>query len=425
MDTPIFVNTDPAQILAQILDSYELMTGLQCFPGTPEYSHCSAIAYQKSLTLQRVNETGLAMLADFAKGVVLDYLASPFNIKRLPAQPAICTLHFEIVPGHLQVVLPLGTRVASLDGTSIFQTIDDVTINVGVNSIEIDAECQVNGLIGNGQLTLQVTQLLDPLAYVLSVWNTNTTAGGSDAETDAELLERIKLSTSKYSVAGSRDAYIFWAKSVNPLIVDIDIATLEDYLPITSPTEWTTGQEWNVNDFATKDGIIFVCTKHIVSSTIEPILDLDHFIHPGVINIYALMLNGELPTTAINNNIAAVLNSKEIRPLSDIVNVQTPTRQNYSIAVDTWIYPTANASLIESLQYQAVLDYGVQNSQKLGIDIVCSKIEKLCLVDGVEDVTVTIVPDGESLTGRNLVISPAQVGILTGVTVTIVDTNNG
>lgn len=375
---PVFAETNPSVILTQVLKDFTDMTGKVLNPAQPEYIIASCIAYHKALTMNRINEAGKAMLVDFSTAPVLDYLAALFNITRLPAQGAVCTLGFDIVPGHMQVVIPLGTRISSTDGNVVFATDDDITVPVGTDYVEITATCETTGTAGNGYKVGDINQLQDPYAYISSVNNIDITAGGSDEESDAELRARIKLATSQYSVAGSRNAYIFWAKSADPSIIDIAVATYED----------------------------------------------DNNIPFGEVDIYALLKDAGIPTSAINNKILDILSSETIRPLTDTVVVKSPAAISYSLTVDIVKYPEAQASLTNIL-YQRLNDFGVSKKQKLGMDIIETEIEALCRIDGVYDVSVTITPDGHPLTGRNLIVNPWEVAILDIISITLTGVNNG
>lgn len=424
MTEPIFVNTDPAQILAQVLDSYEQLTGYKLNPADAEYSICSSIAYQKALVLQRINEAGKSQLLDFATGVVLDYIAAPFDIQRLPSEQASCTLRFEIIAGHLEVLLPLGTRVASSDGNAIFQTIDDVTILEGVSQVEISAICQTAGLIGNGYGISAINSLLDPYAYITSVQNIDITAGGSDEETDSNLRERVKLSTSKYSVAGSTNAYIYWSKSASPLITDVSIDVFDNYMPITSYTLWTTGMTATKGQIISYNGTFFATLSTHISTT-APYLDHVHFLATGDVFIFALMNDGEIPTQSINDGILAILNGDTIRPINDTVYVNSPTVRNFTVILSVTKYQYVNTTLLTPIIYDLVDSLLKEKRQSLGMDIVATEIEKIARVDGVYDVTCVITPATGSLTGRNLIITPSEVAKYTGITINVIGSNNG
>lgn len=427
LSTPIFVDTDPAAILSDVLSDFENLTGKTIEPAQPEYAIASAIAYHKSLTMNRINEAGKAVLVDFATAPVLDYLAAPYDIKRLQAEGAVCTLGFTIVTGHLQVTIPLGTRVSSTDGNVIFATDDDVVVPAGVDYIEVTATCQTTGSEGNGYAIGAISVIQDPYAYISAVTNTNITSGGSSAETDEELRARVKLATSKFSVAGSTNAYIYWAKTASALISDVAIATFNDFLPIEEvPVDYDPDATYNIGKFVKSGSIVAVC---IVNGTtgINPVINTTNWIKPGEVHVFSLLDDGELPTSALNERIATILSDENVRPITDVVVVKTPTDIKYSLTVNVVKYPEYVGSIITSSIYSILEAFAKSKASELGLDIVASYIESICRVDGVYDVEVTIVPTTETLTGRNLVVNEWQVAKLEtgGITINITGSNNG
>lgn len=420
---PTFAVTDPSIIMAEVVSDFEAMTGRKIYPAQPEYIICSCLAYHKSLAMARVNEAGKAVLVDFAAAPVLDYLAAMFDIQRLDASSAVCTIRFTLVDGHSQVTIPLGTRVASTDGLVIFETTEDATVIVGVNTVDILCECQTAGVIGNNYGVGAISVLQDVYAYIVSVANIDITQGGAEEESDEQLRNRVKLATSKFSVAGSTNAYIYWTKTASSLIVDVNVQTMQDFIPITSYTEWVDNTEYSYGDIVLSGGILFACIKDFTSTT-DPILDNDNWVTAGQVNIYALLKDGEIPSPSLNATIESVLTSEEIRPLTDNVMVKSAVDAEYTLTVNVVKYPDASSDL--QTQISNIIDaYGLEKKQFLGKDIIATEIEQLCRVSGVYDVTVTIVPTTGTLTGRNLAVKSFEVAKLTGKTVTITGSNNG
>src|SRR5690606_12253651 len=128
------------------------------------------------------------------------------------------------------------------------------------------------GKQGNGYELGDISIILDPQPYLFSAHNIETTAGGSDDESDDELRERIMLAPQSFSNAGSRGAYEYFARSANPGIVHVSV----------------------------------------VSFT------------PGQGNIYPLMEGGEIPDQAVLDEVFSACNSEKVRPLTDTVMVGTP-----------------------------------------------------------------------------------------------------
>ena len=424
MEAPIFVQTDPQVILAEIITDFQNLTGRTIYPAQPEYAICSCLAYHKSLTLSRVNEAGKSMLVDYATYPVLDYLAASYDIQRLEATKAVCTLRFTLVSGHLEVVLPVGSRVISTDGNAIFETIEDTTIPVGTDTVDVLAECQTSGDVGNDYGVGAISVLQDIYAYITEVGNIDITSGGASEETDVQLRERVKLATSKFSVAGSRNAYIFWAKTASPLIVDVAISTLEDYLPISSYSAWVDDTAYEKGEWVTSGGVLFCCIADFTSTT-DPILDITNWITAGDVLVYALLQDGELPSPSLNTTIEELLNAENIRPLTDNVRVLSAVDAEYDLSIDIVKYTDYDGDSLKT-QIEALINaYATEKKQRLGRDIVASEIEKICLITGVYDATVTITPTTGALTGRNLVVEASEVAKMTTLTVAITGSTNG
>lgn len=375
MNDPIFIEVKPSELLSDVVKAFESYTGKTIQQGQPEYAICSAIAYRESLMLNRLNFVGKSQLVDYATYPILDKIASLVGVSRLQESKATCTLRFNIIQGHLQVLLPLGTRVASSDGNAVFETLNDVTIPVGVNSVDVSAICKVAGKSGNGYDIGAISVIQDPYAFVTSVSNIDKTSGGSDEETDEELRERIKIAPSSFSVAGPTEGYKFWTYSANQLIKDVKILTHSD----------------------------------------------DSSIAYGEVHAYSLLEDGQIPTTAINDQILAVLNDEKIRPLTDTVKVFSPTLIEYSLKIDVVKTKEANTTITNRIN-ENVSNYVESQKLKLGADIVKNKIEALSMVDGVYDVTATIT-SSVSLVSGNLPVSSKEVAHCTGIVINITGDN--
>lgn len=363
--TPIFVEADYNDIKNAMVAWYEKETEKIVQPGQAEMAMIKTIAYQFYLTKTQMQQAALGNLVAFAKAPVLDYLGSLVGVERLGPAAAKVDITFTLVTGHASVVIPAGTRVSSTDGIAIFETLDNVTVNVGTNTIIAEAECQIEGVIGNGYGPGLIKNILDPQAYLVSATNLDPTAGGSDNETDEQLRERIKIAPSSYSVAGPSGAYIFWAKTAHPDIIDV---------AVTNPT-------------------------------------------PGTVNVYPLVLNGVTTSSIILDAVDDALNTDTIRPLTDTVVVLSPTAVNYTITANITRLPTGDIPDIESALTEKLEAYKIQKQSKLGLDVVVDQLTALCMIDGVYSVDFPGLSD--------VVISPTQFAKCTSITVSVVATNNG
>ncbi len=375
METPIFVSVDPEAILKEIIASYESLSGTTCQPSQPEYLIATNLAYHKALVLNRINEACKSQLLDLSNAPVTDYLAALLGVTRLPASSAVCTCRFNLVEGHLQVLLPAGTRVSSTDGNVIFETINDITIPEGTNAVDMSMICQSEGMIGNGYSIGSISVLQDPYAFVSSVSNIDISYGGAETESDQELIARVKLAPSRFSVAGSKNAYIYWAKTASSSIIDVKVLTYSE----------------------------------------------DNTIDPGEVDIYPLISSSSSDQEAINDLVENVLSSENIRPLTDIVVIKTPVKIEYSIQIDIIQNKDATSTLIATI-YNALKKYTDDQALGLGLDIIGSKLEALSLVTGVYDADATIASTLGTIENNNLIVLDSQYAVCTGITINITGT---
>jgi phage-related baseplate assembly protein len=339
-----FVDVDADAVVASIKAYYEALTGKIIQPAQAEMLVFNSIGYRLALVLNQINETANACLVAFATGPALDKLGELVGVKRLASAPASCVLRFTLVDGHAPLTIPSGIRVQSVDGQVIFKTTETVNVDAGDNSVDIEAECTVNGKVGNGYDAGDVNVILDPQAYVTTAVNIDTTANGTDDETDEELRERIRLAPSQFSVAGPTGAYKFFAKSAHPSIVDVSVTIGHD--PVT--------------------GVVI----------------------PGQVDIFPLMADGSAPSTPIIDAINAICNDEKVRPLTDTVVVKAPNKIDYAITVNLTLLTDAVQDDVVAQVTANLQAYRDARKQKLGMDVVLTQIIGMCQVPGVYKVAI-------------------------------------
>lgn len=358
-DLPVFVERDPAAIMAESRAQLEAILGRELQPAQVEQLMLQFIVYRETLLIERFNAGMRQLLYQFSTAPVLDYVAGLVAVERLPAAHAGCTVRFTLVVGHGVVLIPAGTRVATGDGKVIFETPDDVAVSPGTNQIDILVTAQAEGKAGNGYGVGKVCKILDPLAFVSTVQNLDVTGGGSDEETDEQLRERIRLAPSQFSTAGSRGAYEYHAKSANAAITDVSIS---------SPV-------------------------------------------PGTVLIVPLTETGETPQQVIKH-VYDVCSAEKVRPLTDTVIVAAAVRVDYAIAIDVVLFEDQDATAVRTKILNALNEYATSKRQKLGLDVVRSQISKIAKIDSVYDVEV-LTP------AANMEITAGQYANCTAITVNI------
>ena len=357
---PIYVEVNPNGIIADLVAAYEAETGNTLQPAQVERLLINMFAYRETLLRSQIQAAAIQNLVSFSTAPILDYLGENFGLVRLAAANAIVTVQFTT---NAPATIPSGTRVASVDGLAVFQTLSDII----VSGTTASGQCQsvTSGQNFNGYAIGTITNVLDPQAYIVSATNTDVSAGGSNLETDEQLRNRIRLAPDSYGSAGSRNAYKFWTYSANPLIIDVGV--------------------------------------------IRPVA--------GTVEVFPLLEDGSVTPQLILDQVYAILNADEVRPLTDTVIVTAPTQVTYTIDVDVTIYETADATDVQSDIEVALDAYVLQQRQTMGRDIMQDQVIAVCMVEGVYDINLGSFSD--------LIIATNEYGFCTSITVTVIGTNEG
>ncbi|AYO30262.1 baseplate J/gp47 family protein [Biomaibacter acetigenes] len=232
-----------------------------------------------------INESAKQNLLRYATGDKLDVIGEFYNTARLQAQKARVTLRFTLSAIQpTNITIPAGTR-ATPDGQLYFATIQELTIPAGQTQGDVIAEATEGGEKYNGFAPGQIKTIVDPVPYVASVANIDTSSGGSDTEDDDHYRDRIRQAPESYSTAGPEGAYIYWAKTADANIIDVSVS---------SPSA-------------------------------------------GTVKVVPLLKDGEIPSQAILDKVTAIVSSKDKRPLTDNVQVAAPTTVSYDITLTYYI----------------------------------------------------------------------------------------
>lgn len=360
---PEFISRDPEQILSELITQYEADTGRVLQPAQVERLILNAFAYRESLLRSAIQDAATQNLVEFSRAPVLDYLGQLVGVKRLAAVAATATIRVTLVAGHGGVTIPAGTRIGSSDGKMVFTTDTDTVVSAGTNLIDTPATCVTNGTIGNGYIENTIKIIIDPQPYISAVRNVFTTSGGMNEESDESLRERIKLAPAAFSNAGSRGAYVYWAKTAHPAIVDVAVRSVT----------------------------------------------------PGIVEIYPLAIGGT--TTAIINAVTATCNGEKVRPLTDTVQVGAPGALSFSINVEIVKYTDADEVTVTQKVTDSLTALVLEKSQRLGSNVVASQIIAACMVEGVYS--------AELVGWTDIICSEVGVSEVDEIVVTVTGSNNG
>jgi phage-related baseplate assembly protein len=364
MSVPVvFVDDSLETALADCISDYETIANRKLGNADPEMLMANALALRVAKLRTQINYAANQNLLAFASGAALDELAAKYGVFREDPGAAVVAIKFFAVAGAPDQVIPAGTRVKSQDGLVLFATNVDLPITSGSPSGTVDCTCLTAGIIGNGYLSGMINLIVDPQPYATSASNTDTSTGGSDAESDDQLRARIPLANATFSVAGPEDAYKFFAKTASPSIIDVSIT--------------------------------------------RPV--------PGTVALYVLLAGGVIPDTALLDQVEAICSDKKKRPLNDTVIAEAPTAVNYSITANLTIKSGFNSSAISAqvgANLNAFVNLWTGGLGALGVDVVVDQLKGQCMsVAGMYSV------DFDGLTDIN--IDDTQFANCTGVTVNV------
>lgn len=322
-----FVDTDVENLLTSMVVDYETaylaQTGVvkKLQPGDPVriWIYTQALRYYQALVL--IDFSAKQNLLKYSSGNYLDNLGARYGSKgtRLPASKAVATIRYTLSAAQAgAVTIPAGNR-SSPGNDVFFATIEVAEIPAGDTYIDVTAECTEAGEAGDGYVAGQVNILVDPIPYIASVSNTDTSQGGSDVEDDENYRERLYLLPKSFSVAGPSEAYEYFTKQYSSSISDVKVST---------PSA-------------------------------------------GTVDVRFILRDGEIPDGTLISEVEAYLNDRKRRPLTDSLTVQAPATVSYDITLTYFIKTDDSdyAAAIQTAVVAAVADYVTWQKSKIGRSI--------------------------------------------------------
>ena len=349
-----FIDVDSNQIISDIMSRYEYFSGRTLQQSDPIYLFLLTLGYEKVHLMQQF-ELGLrGNLLAFAEDDALDHIGALRDTVRFEDSPSYTTLKFTLSAAQTGATLiPVGTR-ATADNQVYFATTQNAEIPAGQLSVEVEAQSSTSGESNNNIGIGNINNIVDPIPFVKSVTNITVTQGGRERESNDAFRERIYEAPAAFSVAGPEDAYKYLAKSANASIADVSAS---------SP-------------------------------------------RPGVVEIRPILVNGEIPTQTILDQVEAAVTPKDKRPLADSVYVLAPTPVTYNLNLTYYIDKSnqARALEIQSAVNQAIYDWQLWQRTKMGRDINPSVLTQRLIDAGAKRVVIT--------SPTHTVLTPAELGVI-------------
>ena len=342
-----FAEKDVGVTETEVITRFEEKLGRRLYPGDPWRQALLSLVYLMAMQRASIDFAGKQNLLRYSQDGFIQNIAALVGTVQLEPRSATTTLEFGLsttLPN--ATTIPPGTR-ASPGGGIFFATTHAAEIPAGELSVIVPAECTQVGVIGNGFMKGQVNRLVDTFPFAFSVENTSMTQGGADIEGIEPFRERTRMAPESYSSAGPRGAYIYWAKTANQLIVDVEAR---------SP-------------------------------------------RPCVVNVVPLLKGGEIPDQSILDEVYRICSADDKRPLTDHVIVSAPEVVRYGISFTYYIsrWDAAVGLNLQQRVDEAVQAYILWQKTKLGRNIDPSTLIKMVRNIGVRVDVDELLPEFKAL----------------------------
>lgn len=269
-DTYEILDANAEELRQQMQEKFEELSGRKISKHSPEGLIFASVAYLIAMREENYNDNLKQNYLKYARDYRLDLLGDRYGDRglRLEEQYAKATFRFHIISAkQKKIVIPKGSLIRYND--LYFETNEEYSITENTLFVDGIATCKTPGTIGNNIPVGHINTMVDLYPYFSKVENITISNGGTDLEEDEVYRERLRLVPDSFSVAGSVGAYVFWTLSTSPEIVDVTVK---------SP-------------------------------------------NPCEVDIYVLTKDG-VPSEELRNQVLKVVNSDEIRPLTDKVTIK-------------------------------------------------------------------------------------------------------
>ena len=320
-----FVEIDSAKLYTTIIGSLMDSCDEALYPGDERRIFGEAIVALFVSTFAMFNDKAKQRTLQYARGSVLDAIGARYNVQRVEPTSASAVFRFSVSDAQDDnIIIPADTRITS-DGSVYFATQETAVLSAGDAYVDLVGVCSEGGAAYNGVAAGLIATLVDLIPYISSVANITATSGGTDGEPyteegDENFRERIRLAPAALSTAGPESAYRYFVMTADPDIIDVAVICPED--------------------------------------------------QPNVVNLYPLMIGGELPGEDVLEKVLAVL-SDDVRPMTDKVNALAPTVAGYEIEIKYYTTKDTEAATIEAIEGEggAIDKYNEWQTAALGRNI--------------------------------------------------------
>lgn len=299
-----FVEIDSAKLYTSIIGSLMDSCDEALYPGDERRIFGEGIVALFVSMFSLFNDRAKQRTLRYARGNVLDAIGERYNVFRAEPTKATAIFRFSVADARAEnIVIPSGTRITA-DGSVYFATRESIVLPAWSLYVDVLAECTAGGSDYNGFVEGTISTLVDLIPYISKVANITESYGGDDGEPydeagDNRYRERIRLSPATQSTAGPESAYRYFVLSADPNIIDVAVDCPED--------------------------------------------------QPNVVNLYPLMVGGELPGDDVLQKVLDTL-SDDVRPMTDKVYAMSPTAVEFQVELKYYCTKDEEAATIESIE---------------------------------------------------------------------------
>ncbi|AIY79427.1 baseplate J-like family protein [Clostridium botulinum 202F] len=281
-----FVDINPETIYKDVINKVENELGEELHEGDERKLFIKSLMPILVGIANNINDTANQNFLENARDEKLDAIGeSYFDTKRLKPTKASC--RGKAVLSAIQkddVHIASGTKITS-DGIRIFELEEDYILKAGESETNVKLISTSTGYKYNGIPEGKINHIIQPIAFVSQIYNTEISKEGSDLEKNISYRERARLEMESKSCAGPNGAYEYYAYSADNSITGVKVI---------SPS-------------------------------------------PGVVKILVVVDNGEIPSQEILNKVYKECSPKDRRPLTDKVEVGTPDVIEYDIELTYYL----------------------------------------------------------------------------------------
>lgn len=291
---------------------------------------------------------------------------SQIDLSKLPPPDVVEELDAETILDDLKA--DLVARLPEISQTIDLESEPLVKLLQVVAWRELTLRARINDATKSVMLALATGRDLDHLAALFGVSRLVVQAANPDAvppvpellEDDDTFRARVQLSLEGHTTAGTVGSYTYWAFSADGAVKDVTVS---------SPA-------------------------------------------PGEVLVTVLSKAGDgVPDTTVLNAVESRLNARDIRPLTDLVNVLPATILPYQVEATLTLFPGPGDGVVLNAAQAAVQNY-VDTHHRLGHDITRAGLFAALFQEGVQNVTLTSP-------ATDLIFDQTAAGYCTSIAVTV------